>query len=210
MRILKACSLLSFTLLALTVAGPGSASASELCSTNTSPCTGTIYGRHTTITAALPMNGSVLFTNSIFNVTCKKSTMSGETTTAGSVGNPVVAEIKTLTFNECKETAGITCTAAPANLPYAASISANGAGNGSLFVTSSGPGNPSIQLNCGPLLNCVLSKPSISLTIAGGNPATVTANAVPMNRAGPFCPTFAELTAVWEITAPKPFFVVNP
>src|SRR5881227_2620158 len=84
--------------------GSGTASATELCSTNTSPCTGTKYSSGTTVTAQLKSGTSAVLTNSISNETCKKSTLDMTTTSSGGSGVSVGAtmpKVSGMTFSEC-------------------------------------------------------------------------------------------------------------
>lgn len=193
-------------------AGASTASATELCSTNTSPCTGTKYGSGTTVHTVLKSSTVATLTNPITNVTCTESTTHGTTTNAGGKGVAVTGKITTFTFGGCKTSGGTPCTVTSVNVGtgYNASIAATGGGNGTLTVTSSNVGNPGAKVECGILINCTFTTASAALGVTGGNPAIAKANAIPLLRAGGFCPSEAKWDAEYEVLQPKPLFIVNP
>lgn len=191
--------------------GAGTASATELCSTNTSPCTGTKYLSGTSVSAQLKSGTSAVLTSSITTVTCKKSTVTGKTTSSGGKGVAVSGEITGLTFTECTTTNGTACTVNSVNKNYSASIVATGGGNGTLTVKKgTGAGNPGASVQCGFLINCTFTAAEPALSVTGGNPAIAKANAIPLERSGGICPSEAKWDAEYEVTAPKPLFIVNP
>lgn len=207
MRPLKLVLFSTAAALLFTAFGGASASATTLCSTNTSPCTGTIYKENTAISGK--QKTATIFTNSFSNVTCQKTTFSGETTSLGGTGKPVTASIKALTFEECKTAGGNACTLTPTNTPWAGSFSANGGGNGSLLLSSSGIGNPGIHLFCEGVFNCTVKAASITLSVTGGNPVAVAAGKnLPMEEEGLGCAKENKWDVEYEVTAPKPLFVV--
>jgi len=212
MKNLKMLGLAAVAAMALmAMVGAGTASATELCSTNTSPCTGTKYLSGTTISAQLKAGTGAVLTNSISNVTCKKSTVDITTTSSGGSGVAVTGTApKTtgLTFSECTNSFGETCTAEVVDLPYSGSVTATGKGNGSMTVQADGSGNPGAKVVCGSLINCTFKTASATLTVTGGNPAIAAANAIELTREGGFCPTTSKWDAEYEVTAPKPLFVV--
>ena len=210
MRPLKLALISAAAALSIAALGSASASATTLCSTNTSPCTGKIYEAGEALSGQL--KAATVFTNNFSNVTCQKSTFSGETTSKGGTGKPVTASIKSVTFSmtECKTAGGNECTVTATNTPWAASFSANGGGNGSLLLSSSGIGNPAIHLNCakGLVFECTLKATSITLSVTGGSPAIAAGKNLPMEEEGPNCAGENKWDVEYEITAPKPLFVV--
>lgn len=195
----------------MAVVGAGTASATELCSTNTSPCTGTMYPSGTKIESKLKAGATALLTNNITNVTCKKSTVTGSTTSTGSSTETVLGTISALTFTECTNSFGENCTASAINLPYKGEIHTTEAasnGNGKLTVSSSGKGNPGATVVCGALINCTFTTALATLHVAGGNPAVATASKISLLRSGGFCPKEAFWDAEYEVTTPKPLFVI--
>jgi hypothetical protein len=210
MKYVKMLGLAAIAAMALSaVAGASTASATELCSTNTSPCSGTMYPVGTEIKAELKAGGAgAVITNNITNWTCKKSAISGKTTTTGSATETVLGQITALTFTECTNTAGEKCTAEAVHLPYKAEIHATGGGNGTLTVSSGGNGNPGEILVCGTDINCTFSFATASLSLTGGNPAILKAGKIKLETAGGICPAEASWDAEYEVTSPKPLFVV--
>jgi hypothetical protein len=210
MKQLRMLGVAAVAALGLMAFGAGSASATELCSTNTSPCTGTKYGAGTTIFAQLKAGTQATLTTNVTNVHCKKSTVHGHTSNAGGKGVAVTGTITSLTFTECATTGGQQCTVSAVKLPYKASIVATGGGNGTLSVQSDGSGNPGATVVCGFLINCTFSTANATLGVTGGNPAIAKANGIALAREGGFCPSQSTWDAEYEVTTPKPLFIVNP
>jgi len=194
----------------MVMVGAGTASATELCSTNTSPCTGTVYTSGTAVSAQLKAGTTALLTNTISNVICQKSTTAGKTTSSGGKGLAVTGTIESLTFTECKTASGVACTVKAVNLPYSASITATGSGNGTLTVTKDLSGDPGATVECATLINCTFSTASASLGVTGGNPAIAKANGIALTPKGLTCPLESHWDAEYEVTAPKPLSIVNP
>jgi len=192
----------------MAMVGAGTASATELCSTNTSPCTGTMYPAGTVVSAQLKAGTVANLTNPISNVICQKSTTTGKTTTTGEKGVAVTGTIETLTFTECKTASGVACTVKAVNLSYTASITATGLGNGTLTVTKDSSGDPGATVECASLINCTFSTASASLGVTGGNPAIAKANGIALTPKGLTCPLESHWDAEYEVTAPKPLFIV--
>jgi len=191
----------------LAIAGAASASASAvLCSTNTSPCTGTKYGSGTKLTAQLKSGTHATLTTSITNVTCTKSSVGGSTNTAEGHG-----EISSFAFTGCTAVSnGSACTVKAVNLNYTATANPGGGGNGTLTVTpKAGNGNPGATVECpGAFINCTFTTSSITLSVTGGNPAIISASNEPLQREGGLCPSEAKWDATYEVTSPKPLFLV--
>jgi hypothetical protein len=209
---------------ALALVGVSPASASELCSTNTSACTGTMYPTGTAISgtstkAELKTEGGIVNPT----VTCTKSTTSGKTTSLGAPGEVVKGVIETLTFEGCTNSIdGKGCTAETGNFltqtePWAAIVTANNPsnGNGTLGVTEGTKGKPGGTFKCLTLAapECSYTTKSASLTVTGDTPAIATANQIllPENVAPSSfgCPPKARWTATYTLS-PSPLFVVNP
>jgi hypothetical protein len=211
MKQVKMLGLAGVVALGLTaMAGASTASATELCSTNTSPCTGTVYTSGTAVSAQLKAGTVATLTNDISNVICQKSTAAGKTTSTS--GNAVTGTITSLGFTDCKTASGVPCaTVDTLNIPYAASITATVSGNGTLTVTKDLSGDPGVTVECASLINCTFSTASASLGVTGGNPAIAKANGIALTKKGITCPIATpHWDAEYEVTAPKPLFIVNP
>jgi hypothetical protein len=189
--------------------GVSSSSAAELCSTNTSPCTGTIYGSSTSISANLKAGTTSRLTSNFGAITCKKSTMAGKTTNGEGHG-----EITTVSFTGCTDPFGGSCTFNSVNPPFTVSTAATGGGNGTITTTATEAHetegkNPGMTVTCtGIGLNCTYSRAEMTLNVTGGNPATILAENESLEfTAGGFCPSETSWDYEYEITAPKPLFL---
>jgi hypothetical protein len=194
----------------MAMAGAGTASATELCSTNTSPCTGTVYTSGTAVSAQLKAGTTATLTNTISNVICQRSTTTGRTTSTGGKGLAVTGTIESLGFTECRTASGVSCTVRTVHIPYAASITATGSGNGTLTVRTDGTGDPGATVECATVINCTFTTASASLGVTGGNPAIAKANGIALTGNGITCPLESHWDAEYEVTAPRPLFIVNP
>jgi hypothetical protein len=205
MRHLKAACLASLVVASFIAAvGPGAASASILCSTNTSPCTGIVYGSGTTISAQLKAGTTAKLTSSFGTVTCKSSTMSGKTTNGE--GHMTVTEMNT---GSCTDSFGGNCTEKATNLPWTGRWETHWWGGGHWVYSEDGKGEPKRDYECPATgLKCEFGSPEFAMEVNGGNPAIAVAKEVPLKGSGGFtCPSEAFLDAEWEITSPKPLFL---
>jgi hypothetical protein len=186
--------------------GAGSASATEFCSTNTSPCTGTMYGPGTKLSGKLTTGKSAVLTNSLDPVTCREGTINGEmTSTGGSGSTPISGKVSSVAWTNCIDSFGNACTASAQGLPW--SLTGEKTGTSTFNVVVSG--SPGVQVICsGGLLNCTFSQTSLTLTGVNGAPARVTATAVGLNTSGGFCPKTASYDAEYDVTAPNPLYAV--
>jgi hypothetical protein len=189
--------------------GAGSASATVLCKTATSPCTGGTYGSGTAINASLKSGTAAELTTSLGTVVCNKSGTNGKTTSAGGgAGVAVTGTLEALTFEECK--LGTTsCTVASVHKPYNAKIAWTSGSNGNLEVGTSGAGNPGATVKCGIFINCEFTTASAVLGVTGGTPALAEANNISLSRSGGICPSTSTWKAVYSVTTPSPLFIAN-
>jgi hypothetical protein len=214
MKYLKMLGLAAIAALALTaIAGSGAASAATttLCKVNVNPCPATEdYPAGQVIKGALkPGTTATLTPNPAFfgHVTCTASSIEGKTNSTS--GAPLTGSITSLTFTGCTHN-GEKCTSVTAvNLPYDVDVTTENTtksnGNGTMTVTDGlGAG---AQVTC-PGVNCTFTATTIDLKVTGGNPAFVTATEVPLKATGGFCPTEAKWDATYEVTSPKPLFVI--
>ncbi|HEX8753987.1 MAG TPA: hypothetical protein VF731_11280 [Solirubrobacterales bacterium] len=192
-------------LAAMAVVGAGTASATRLCSVNSTPCpSGNTYGKGTAIKAQLAAGTKSVVTSGFVTVECSESTMSGKTTSAGGgSGVAVSGEISSVTWKSCKTSSGETCTASALGTPWPASVTGSG-GNGTMTVTNAGG-----KFSCA--VTCEYEAKSASVSATGGNPAFIQANNVSFSKKGGsfLCSSSASWTAKYEVTAPKPLFVVS-
>lgn len=208
MRSLKSLAVIVVSSLAAMAAiGVSSASATELCSTVTSPCSGTKYGSGTSLEATLVKETKATLGGGSVTVTCSGMTLKGETTSAGSGAEGVVSgTVTTLSFQECK--AGeVNCTVETKNLPYVAEISAIEAGDGAVFLTD--PTGLSAAVKCG-VISCTFTAAEAEFALNGGNPALLTASKAPFQGSGGgSCPAAPTLSAEMQVGKPAPMQAVG-
>lgn len=187
----------------MAIVGAGTASATKLCSVNTSPCpAGNTYGKGTAIKAQLPAGGTSVMSSGFVTITCTSSTMSGKTTSEGGAG-AVTGEISSVTWKNCTSNLG-SCTASALNTPWKVEVSGSG-GSGTMSVN-----NPGGKFTCGGV-TCEYSASKASVSANGGNPATIKASGVSFSKIGGsfLCSSSASWTSTYEVTSPNPLFVVS-
>jgi hypothetical protein len=183
------------------------ASATELCSTATTPCSGTKYGSGTTLHAE--HTTTAVFVSQITTVTCTSSTLHIETNSSGGATvTAVTSHFIGFIFEGCTRTGGEKCTATTTNLGNATITggSASTTGTFNFNITS----KTGVNLTCGFFINCTFS--TSSATLAGRNQTTgkptVKAELVAMAREGGLCPESSIWTGSYEIDKPTPLFIV--
>jgi hypothetical protein len=185
--------------------GASSASAVTACKVNTNPCPeGQLYPSGTVVKAKLETGTKAVLTTNLATVECSVSESVGKST--ATEGSPLPGLITSLTFKECKTTAGVECTVTVVNLnveaPYKADITASGSGNGVLNVLASSLGNPGATVVCASVIKCTFTTPEAKLSITGGEPAKLFANAISLEQKGEICPTTSTWTAHYVVTEP--------
>ena len=202
------------TAVALAV-GAGSATATELCSENLSPCpVGKRLGAETVVHAVLKSGTVSRFITPSGTVTCNATTIQAKTSTAGALGEPVKASMTSFTFGGCSfDVVGnppckVTGSPAEGNIEFLAGAG----GNGSMTL---GPGESEarVEVKCnemGNLIDCTFRFPLTQLGVSGGNPAHITATEAAASKEGGLCPLTMKWSATYEVTSPKPLWLVNP
>ena len=193
--------------MALVGVGSASAHSTALCKANELPCAaGNVIASGTSITSQLKTGTTATLLSSLGNVVCKKSGVSGKTTSG--LGLSVTGNITSVTFTECTrggENCTVTSPASSTN-PFAASILViPGTMNGEFTVTK-----PRATVKCGIFINCTFGFESVNLEAVGGNPATVLASEVLLTfEEGGICPGESHWDAEYEVTAPNPLYVAE-
>jgi hypothetical protein len=192
----------------MALVGASSASATALCSANQEECASPL-GAGTVVEASLKTGTKAVLKTELATVECNKSVTSG-TTTSGA-GASVSGVIENLSFSECKTTSGTNCTVGTAlSLPYNASITATGSGNGKLVATKGGGGgNPGATVTCLGVIECTFRTSSATLNVLGGNPAVAKAEGIELTeRTGLICPAKeAKWTAEYAVSKPNPLWI---
>jgi hypothetical protein len=204
---MKSMKILGLCLLAVMAAmaslGAGTASATKLCSVNTSPCpAGNTYGKGTSIKTQLVAGTKSTMSSGFTTVTCTESSMNGKTTSEGGAG-AVTGEITSVTWKNCTSGLG-SCTASALNTPWPAEVTGSG-GSGTMSVKNAGG-----KFTCGGV-TCEYEASKASVSITGGNPAKAKASSVSFTKIGGsfFCSSTASWTSEYEVTSPKPLFIVS-
>ncbi len=190
---------------AMAVMGVGTASATKLCSENKTPCpAGSTVKTGSAIKAQLVAGTKSVFTTSLLVVECSESTIEGKTTNEGGSGAavPVKGEITSVVWKSCKAGGG-SCTAAALGLPWTSEVTGS-EGNGTMTVLKSGG-----KFTC--TVTCEYEAASLATSATGGNPAVIKANKASLKKKGGsfLCPSTATWTSEYEVTTPKPLFVVS-
>jgi hypothetical protein len=207
MRYLKMLGLAAIAALALAAFGAGSASATVLCSTKTSPCTGTKYGAGTTIHTVEKVGTKPTLVTSITTVSCGKSTIHGHVTNGGSFSTTVTAEITSMTFTSCETSSGTACTVTSTKGPWHGELHNLTNPDGALTVKKAASEDPGATVVCGSLINCKFTTSLATLNVTGGAPAIVAAKNISLARSGGICPETATWSAEYEVKQPNPLYV---
>jgi hypothetical protein len=147
------------------------------------------------------------------DVTCKTSKATFKGTAKGGATTPEKGSITALSFEGCELTLGGSCTVEAINLSYASELQYTSGSNGTALVKSGGKGTPGATVSCaGGALACVFSaEPSMS--VQGGNPATVAATNVAMKLSEKEgfmkCPKEATWSATYKATSPTAIYVAR-
>lgn len=190
--------------------GVGTASATELCSTRTDPCSGTMYGAGTALKVSLVAGSSATFTSTIATVACKQFDFSGVTRSTGGPSFTVTGEITAATLGGCTDNLGAPCNAKAQNLAWAFEIHAveTASGNGTMTMSP-----PAALIECEGGVDCTFSVTSALLNVTGGSPARLKAIKVPLtpkpSGTHTICPSGTVYwSAEWAIATPSPLFVM--
>jgi hypothetical protein len=147
------------------------------------------------------------------DVTCKTSKATFKGTAKGGATTPEKGSITALSFEGCELTLGGSCTVEAINLSYASELQYTSGSNGTALVKSGGKGTPGATVSCaGGALACVFSaEPSMS--VQGGNPATVVATNVAMKLSEKEgfmkCPKEATWSATYKATSPTAIYAAR-
>lgn len=204
MKHLKMLGLAVVAAAALTaLLGAGTASATELCSTNTSPCTGTMYGAGTALEAKLTATAKLETTGGTVLDECAGGGIAGTISNAGGATETVKGAVAAagLTWTGCT----FSTTTTEAGELEIHTAGANADGNGTLTAKGFGVQIATVFGNCtygfSPTVAGDLG------TLKGGSSATIEISALVPLKAGALCPAEARWTANYEVVKPRPLYV---
>jgi len=180
----------------LVVAGTGSASATVLCKTKSSPCASP-YSKGTLFKGILTPGTIAVFKAGFMTIECTEGNGSIETTSNGSATETVKGITKTLSFGGCNAEFKVLKT-----------------GTGEIHWTSKTNGTftaEGIEVTGSALgVDCVYGgKISSGITLNGGENPTISMNVkVPLISGGFLCANPGTMTASLTVTEPTPLYIL--
>lgn len=191
--------------LSVCIAAFGAASASAvptiLCTLPQETC---LVGNRLGPTKIETSTTQAIFTNSITNVTCMKSSYITETENESA--GPLLANIPTAPlFETCTTAKGAPCTVTAANHPYKAQISWQKNNESLLTVKNGGAGVPGVDVTCGLLINCRFKAETV-YEFNGGKPAKIQVTGSKMTGEGPVCPSTILFSGTYTVNSPSPVY----
>jgi hypothetical protein len=196
MKYLKGLALVVAAAAVLAVFGAGSASATVVCKTKTSPCSSP-YLKGTLFKGVLTPGTIAVFKAGFATIECTEGSGSIETTTNGSATETVKGLTKTLTFGGCN-----------------AELTVLKTGSGEIHWTSKTNGTftaEGLEVRASSLgVTCIYGGAITSgVTLNGGEKPTISMNAkVALISGGFLCSNPATLTASLTVTEPTPLYVL--
>ncbi|MGN6258230.1 MAG: hypothetical protein ACTHN3_10855 [Solirubrobacterales bacterium] len=196
MKYMKGLALAGVVAAALLIVGAGSASATVICKTKTSPCSSP-YTKGTVFNAVLTPGTTAVFKAGFTTIECTEGSGSVEMTNNGSATETVHGNTKTLTFGGCNAEFKVLKT-----------------GTGEIHWTSKTNGNftaEGMEVTGSSLgVDCVYGGAITSgITLNGGESPTIAINAkVPLISGGFLCANPGTMTASLTVTAPTPLYVL--
>lgn len=180
----------------LVVFGAGTASATVVCKTSTSPCASP-YLKGTVFKGTLTPGTTAVFKAGFATIECSEGQGSIETTSNGSATETVMGLTKTLSFGGCNATLSVLKT-----------------GAGEIHWTSKTNGTfttEGMEVTAATLgVDCIYGgKISSGITLNGGVSPTISINAkVPLISGGFLCANPGTMTASLTVTEPTPLYVL--
>jgi hypothetical protein len=196
MRYLKGLAVAAAMVAVLVVFGAGTASATVICKTKTSPC-GSPYTKGTVFNAVLTPGTTAVLKAGFMTIECTEGSGSVEMTTSGSATETVKGNTKTLTFGGCNAEFKVLKTGT-GEIHWTSKTSGSFTAEG-MEVTGSALG-----------VDCVYGgKISSGITLNGGEKPTISINAkVPLISGGFLCANPGTMTASLTVTEPTPLYVL--
>jgi len=196
MNYLKGLAVAAVMAAVFVVFGAGTASATVLCKTKTSPCSSQ-YLKGTTFNAVLTPGTTAVFKAGFMTIECTEGSGSVETTTNGSATETVKGITKTLTFGGCNATFNVLKTGT-GEIHWTSKTNGTFTAEG-MEVTGSAFG-----------VDCIYGGAiSSGITLNGGEKPTISINAkVPLISGSFLCANPGTMTASLTVTEPTPLYVL--
>lgn len=197
MRYVKGLALVAAVTALFVVFAVGTASATVICKTKTSPC-GSPYAKGTVFNATLTPGTTAVFKAGFMTIECTEGSGSVEMTTGGSATETVKGLTKTLSFGGCNADFKVLKTGS-GEIHWTSKTSGSFTAEG-MEVTGSALG-----------VDCVYGgKISSGITLNGGTSPTISINAkVPRISGGFLCADPGQMTASLTVTEPTPLYVLG-
>jgi hypothetical protein len=197
MTYLKGLAVAAVMAAVFVVFGAGTASATVVCKTKTSPCASP-YLKGTLFKGVLTPGTTAVFKAGFMTIECTEGSGSIETTTNGSATETVKGLTKTLTFGGCNAEFNVLKTGS-GEIHWTSKTSGTFTAEG-LEVTGSALG-----------VDCIYGgKISSGVTLNGGEKPTISINAkVPLISGGFLCANPGAMTASLSVTEPTPLYVLS-
>jgi hypothetical protein len=196
MNYLKGLAAVAAMAALLVVASAGTASATVVCKTSSSPCSSP-YLKGTLFKGTLTPGTTAVFKAGFATIECTQAQGSIETTTNGSATETVKGLTKTLSFGGCNATLNVLKT-----------------GSGEIHWTSKTNGTFTVsgmEVTASTLgVDCVYGGAIGSgITLNGGTNPTIGINAkVPLISGGFLCSNPGTMTATLSVTEPTPLYIL--
>jgi hypothetical protein len=196
MNYLKGLAVAAAMAAVFVVFGAGTASATVICKTKTSPCTSP-YLKGTTFNSVLTPGTTAVFKAGFTTIECTEGSGSVEMTTSGSATETVKGVTKTLSFGGCNAEFEVLKTGT-GEIHWTSKTNGTFTAEG-MEVTGSAFG-----------VDCVYGgKISSGITLNGGTSPTVSINAkVPLISGSFLCSDPGTMTASLSVTEPTPLYVL--
>lgn len=196
MNYLKGLVLAALMAAALMMVGAGSASATVVCKTSTSPCSSP-YLKGTLFKGTLTPGTTAVFKAGFATIECTQAQGSILTTSNGSATETVKGLTKTLSFGGCNATLNVLKTG-PGEIHWTSKTSGTFTTEG-MEVTAATLG-----------VDCIYGgKITSGVTLNGGTNPTISINTkVPLISGGFLCSNPGTMTASLTVTEPTPLYVL--
>lgn len=197
MNYLKGLAVAAAMAAVFVVFGAGTASATVICKTKTSPCT-SLYPKGTLFKGTLTPGTTAVFKAGFATIECSEGDGSIESTSTGSATETVKGVTKTLNFGGCNGEINVLKT-----------------GSGEIHWTSKTNGTftaEGMEITATTLgVHCVYGgKITSGITLNGGEKPTISINAKVPKISGSFlCSDPGTMTASLTVTEPTPLYVLS-
>jgi hypothetical protein len=169
-----------------------------LCKTNSSPCSGGIYGKGTTIEASLKAGTKSVIHDTYAEIACAEAAIKGEVLSPAESGITVTGAVTALSIGNCNHTVTVLNKGS-----FAITVPSEGDG----FLTLEGVEITTLTISA----HCIWGG-SVSIPLKGGEMASMGGTIELARIGGPsgiFCGSFVKWTVEYTVTVPEPLYVAE-